>query len=336
MCVHWVGYVGGSDIVITLFPLHRMIANRSATSVLNLMHFHRCAGQGRRSGERGVSSLLQIAQQRGDRSRRVIIYKLHGLSLREYINFVHEKDFPAYALDTLLAEHVSIASALCAQIKPLKLLRDYQQAGYYPFFLQGTALYTFKLREVINQILEVDLPLVERIEPRQISKIKKLLYLLATSGPFVPNIAKLAEATDISRPRLYEYLEKLQDAKLLNLVRSQGRGYDVLTKPDKILLENGNLMFAIANDVNTGALRELYFVNQLRNAHAMHPHVLDSTVELAGSGDFMVNGRYSFEVGGKKKGFKQIAGLEHANVVADDLEIGFQNKLPLWLFGFLY
>lgn len=180
------------------------------------------------------------------------------------------------------------------------------------------------------------MPLVERIEPRQISKIKKLLYLLATSVPFVPNIVKLAEATEISRPRLYEYLEKLQAAKLLNLVRAQGRGYQVLTKPDKILLENSNLMFAIANEVDTGTLRELFFVNQLRNAHAIHPQLLDSTVELAGSGDFMVNGRYSFEVGGKRKGFRQIAGLANAYVVADDQEIGFKNKLPLWLFGFLY
>lgn len=282
------------------------------------------------------SSLLQIAQQKGDLSRRAIIYNLHGLSLREYLNFVHQKDYPAYPLDTLLKNHQHIANELCRDIKPLKEMRDYLQSGYYPFFLEGTALYKFKRREVINQILEVDLPLVSRIEPRQISKIKKLLYLLATSVPFVPNIAKLAEATDISRPRLYEYLEKLQDAKLINLVRSQGRGYEVLTKPDKILLDNSNLMFAITNDVNTGALRELFFVNQLRNAENLHPHLLDHSVELAASGDFFVNGRHTFEVGGKKKGFKQIANTPDAHVVADDLEVGFKNKLPLWMFGLLY
>lgn len=282
------------------------------------------------------SSLLQIAQQKGDLSRRAIIYNLHGLSLREYLNFVHKRDDPAYPLDLLLTDHQRIATEMCRHIKPLKELRDYLQGGYYPFFLEGAALYKFKLREVINQILEVDLPLVNRIEPRQISKIKKLLYLLATSVPFVPNMAKLAEATDISRPRLYEYLEKLQDAKLINLVRSQGRGYEVLTKPDKILLDNGNLMFAITHEVNTGALRELFFVNQLRNAQNLHPHLLDQTVELAASGDFMVNGQLTFEVGGKKKGFKQIAGVAHAYVVADDLEVGFKNKLPLWVFGLLY
>lgn len=282
------------------------------------------------------SSLLQIAKQKGDLSRRAIMYNLHGLSLREYINFVNGKEQPVYALETIISDHRQIAGDLCRQFKPLKEFRDYLRTGYYPFFLEGEALYRFKLREVINHVLEVDLPFVNRIEPRQISKIKKLLYLLATSVPFIPNIAKLAEATDISRPRLYEYLEKLQDAKLLNLVRSQGRGYEVLTRPEKILLENSNLMYAIADEVNSGALRELFFVNQLRNAHSMHPQLLESTVELAGSGDFIVNGRYTFEIGGKKKGFKQISGVAEAFVVADDSEVGFNNKIPLWLFGFLY
>lgn len=282
------------------------------------------------------SSLLQIASQKGDLSRRAIIYNLHGLSLREYINFIHKKEHPAYPLETILTDHQQIADDLCREIKILKEFRDYLQVGYYPFFLEGEPLYKFKVREVINHILEVDLPFVNRIEPRQVSKIKKLLYLLATGVPFVPNIAKLAEATDISRPRLYEYLEKLQDAKLLNLVRSQGRGYEVLTRSEKILLENSNLMYAISDEVNTGALRELFFVNQLRNAYSIHPQLLESTVELAGSGDFIVNGRYTFEVGGKKKGFKQIGGVPDAFVVADDIEAGFKSKIPLWIFGFLY
>ncbi|MBE0504557.1 MAG: AAA family ATPase, partial [Desulfuromonadales bacterium] len=165
------------------------------------------------------SSLLQITKQKADLSRRAIIFNLHGLSLREYINFTLGKEYPAYSLEELLADHPRIAGDLCKEIKPLRQFRNYLQGGYYPFFLEGESFYTFKVREVINHILEVDLPFVNRIEPRQISKIKKLLYLLATGLPFVPNIAKLAAATDISRPRLYEYLEKLQDARLLNLVR---------------------------------------------------------------------------------------------------------------------
>ena len=282
------------------------------------------------------SSLLQIARQKGDLSRRAIIYNLHGLSLREYINFAHNKEYPAYTLETILTDHQQIADDICRELKILKEFRDYLHLGYYPFFLEGEALYKFRVREVINHILEVDLPFVNRIEPRQISKIKKLLYLLATGVPFVPNIARLAEATEISRPSLYEYLEKLQDAKLLNLVRSQGRGYESMTRSEKILLENSNLMYAITDVVNTGSLRELFFVNQVRNAHTLHPEFLESTVELAGSGDFIVNGRYTFEVGSKKKGFKQISGMADAFVVADDIEAGFKNRMPLWIFGFLY
>jgi predicted AAA+ superfamily ATPase len=282
------------------------------------------------------SSLLQITKQKADLSRRAIIFNLHGLSLREYINFTLGTNFPSYSLEEILADHQRIAGDICKEIKPLRQFRNYLQGGYYPFYLEGGAFYIFKVREVINHILEVDLPFVNRIEPRQVSKIKKLLYLLATGVPFVPNIAKLAEATDISRPRLYEYLEKLQDARLLNLVRSQGRGYEILTKPEKILLENSNLMYAISDEVNTGTLRELFFVNQIRNASAIHPNLVESTVELSGRGDFIVKSKYTFEIGGKGKSFRQISGMENAFIAADDIETGFKNKLPLWVFGLMY
>jgi predicted AAA+ superfamily ATPase len=282
------------------------------------------------------SSLLQIAKQKADLSRRAIVFSLHGLSLREYINFTLNKDYPACTLEEILTDHQRIAGDICKEIKPLRQFRDYLQGGYYPFFLEGESFYRFKVREVINHILEVDLPFVNRIEPRQVSKIKKLLYLLTVGVPFVPNITKLAEATDISRPRLYEYLEKLQDARLLNLVRSQGRGYEMLTKSEKILLENSNLMYAIADEVNTGALRELFFVNQVRNAGTLHSQLIESIVEVSGRGDFIVKGQYTFEIGGRGKGFRQISGVEDAYVVADDIEVGFKNKLPLWMFGFMY
>ncbi len=282
------------------------------------------------------SSLLQITNQKADLSRRAVIFNLHGLSLREYINFTLNTEYPAHSLEEILSDHQQIAGTISKDIKPLREFRSYLQGGYYPFFLEGETFYTLKVREVINHILEVDLPFVNRIEPRQVSKIKKLLYLLSTGVPFVPNIAKLAEATEISRPRLYEYLEKLQDARLLNLVRSRGRGYAVLTKPEKILLENSNLMYAITDDVNTGTLRELFFVNQIRNAGTIHPQLLENTVELSGQGDFVVSGRYTFEIGGKGKGFRQIGGIADGFVVADDIEVGFKNKLPLWLFGFMY
>ena len=282
------------------------------------------------------SSLLQITKQKADLSRRAIIYNLHGLSLREYINFTLKTDYPAYSLEEILEKHQQMAGDICQNIKILMHFKEYLQGGYYPFFLESESYYKLKVREVINHILEVDLPFVNRIEPRQISKIKKLLYLLSISVPFIPNIAKLAAATDISRPTLYEYLERLQDAKLLNLVRSKGRGYEILTKPDKIFLENSNLMYAIADQANTGSMRELFFVNQVKNSCSIHPALVERVVELSGKVDFIVDSKYTFEIGGKNKGFQQISGLENSFVVADDIEVGFKNKIPLWLFGFLY
>ncbi|TCD47984.1 AAA family ATPase [Chlorobium sp. N1] len=282
------------------------------------------------------SSLLQISREKGDLSRRAMIFRLHGLSLREYIHFTTGKEFPPYPLETILQEHVAVAESVSREIVIRKAFREYLESGYYPFFLEGRESYPFKLREVVNHIIDVDLPSVVGIETRQLSKLKKLLYLLATSVPFTPNISKLAEATGISRPSMYEYLERLQDAGLLNLIRSRGRGYEVMTKPDKILLENANLLHAISESPNTGTQRELFFVNQLKNAFNDHQGIVSSLVELSGKGDYIVRSTYTFEVGGANKGFDQLRGVENSYVAADDLEVGFRNNIPLWLFGFLY
>jgi predicted AAA+ superfamily ATPase len=282
------------------------------------------------------SSLLKIAKQKGDLSRRAIIYHLHGMSFREYINFTRHTAFLSYSLEAVLKDHQVMAADICRDLKILRLFKQYLQSGYYPFFLEGENYYRLRLREVINHILEVDLPSISGIEIRQIAKIKKLLYMLAVTLPFAPNIVKLSEATEISRPKLYEYLEHLQDAKLLNLLRRRGRGYAILTKPDKIYLENGNLMHAIAEDMNAGTLRELFFVNQLRNAFSTHPALVDATVELTEQGDFYVKSADTFEIGGKSKTYNQINDISNSFIAADDIETGFGNKIPLWLFGFLY
>ena len=282
------------------------------------------------------SSLLKIAKQKGDLSRRAVIYHLHGMSFREYVNFIKHTAFPALTLESILKDHPVLAGDICRDLKILRLFKQYLQTGYYPFFMEGETYYRLRLREIINHILEVDLPYISGIEIRQIAKIKKLLYLLAVTPPFAPNIVKLAEATDISRPKLYEYLEHLQGAKLLNLLRQRGRGYAILTKPDKIYLDNGNLMYAVAEDVNTGTLRELFFVNQMRNAFSTHPALVDATVELTDRGDFLVKSAYTFEIGGKAKPYDQIKGIDESFIAADEIETGFGNKIPLWLFGFLY
>jgi len=282
------------------------------------------------------SSLLQIAKQKGDLSRRAIIYNLHGLSFREYLYFAHSALFDTVSLKDIIKDHRSLAVEICKDLKILRLFKDYLREGYYPFFLEGAPYYRLKVRETINHILEIDLPLINRIELRQISKIKRLLYLLSVSHPFTPNITKLSGATDISRPKLYEYLEHLQEARLLNLVRGKGRGYEILTRPEKIYLDNSNLMYAIATEVNIGSLRELFFVNQIRNAFTIHPALVDDVIELSGKGDFIVKSSYTFEIGGKNKGLKQISDVPDGYTVADDIESGFGRKIPLWLFGFMY
>ncbi|OIP91326.1 MAG: AAA family ATPase [Syntrophaceae bacterium CG2_30_49_12] len=282
------------------------------------------------------SSLLKIAKQKGDLSRRAVIYHLHGMSFREYINFTRHTAFPPFSLEDILKDHQVLATDICRDLKILRFFKQYLQSGYYPFFLEGENYYRLRLREVINHILEVDLPYISGIEIRQIAKIKKLLYMLAITLQFAPNIVKLSEATEISRPKLYEYLEHLQDAKLLNLLRRRGRGYAILTKPDKIYLENGNLMYAITEDMNAGTLRELFFVNQLRNAFSNHPALIDATVELTDRGDFYVKSVYTFEIGGKAETYDQIKDISNSFIAADDIETGFGNKIPLWLFGFLY
>ncbi len=182
-----------------------------------------------------VSSLLKIAKQDGVLSRRAIIYHLHGLSFREYLNFTRGSHYPSSTIENILKNHVCLASDVCKDLSVLKNFKEYLRYGYYPFCLEGIDFYRMRLNQVINLILEADMSYVSNIEPRQIAKIKKLVYLLAVSVPFMPNITKPSQATDISRPKLYEYLELLRETKILNLTRGKGRGYKTLSKPEKNL-----------------------------------------------------------------------------------------------------
>ena len=166
--------------------------------------------------------------------------------------------------------------------------------------------------------------------------MKRLLAFLSVNVPTQVNIQKLAASTEISRPKVYEYLERLHQARLLNLVRTAGSGYKMLAKPDKIYLENSNLSYALTEKVNTGTVREMFFVNQLHNAFSPHPSGDTRPVNSAARGDFLVNGEFTFEIGGKDKDARQVRGVERSFIAADEIEAGFGNKIPLWLFGFLY
>jgi len=274
------------------------------------------------------SSLLQLTKGRADLSRRTVIYTLPGLSLREYINLNENTHFQPFTLAEILNNHVEIARQILPQIKPIQKYNEYLKIGYYPFFLENKQNYLFKLTETINEILEADLPFVANISYSNINKLKLLLQIISESVPFKPNLEKISSQIEISKNTLKDYLFYLHEAMLIYLLKTDKKGNSLLAKPEKIYLFHPNLMFALANEnTNIGNLRECFFINQLSVSHA---------VSYSEKGDVLINNKYIFEIGGKNKTFYQIADIENSFVVADDIEIGFKNSIPLWLFGFVY
>ena len=280
------------------------------------------------------SSLLQIYKSYSDLSRRIVTYNLPNLSFREYLELTGFK-FPQVSFEELLNNHTNYAKEIAKNIKPLKYFKNYLEYGAYPFVIEGIEVYKLKLINIINHILEVDLPYVTSISHTNMEKIKKLIYLIATSVPFTPNISELSQKTEISRPVIVEYLKHLENAQLIFNMHFQVRGYQKLRKPDKIYLNNTNLIRAITLNSKIGSERETFFVNQIINYFHNTQRFYNENILLSKQGDFIVNNTI-FEIGGKNKTSKQIKGIENSYVVVDDIEIGHKNKIPLWLFGFLY
>ena len=273
------------------------------------------------------SSILDIQKGNADLSRRSVSYTLTGLSYREFMNIETKQNLPVLSFQDIIQNHEEIALGLTANFKPLQFFSNYLKYGYFPFYLEGTKNYHHKLMNVLNVILEQDMALIESIELSKIPKIRKLIYLLSTQVPYQPNITKLAEVLETDRVSLLNYLNALQKASILFLARAKGKFYTQLTKPDKIYLQNPNLLYLSQPDVNIGTLRETFFINQLSHKH---------NISLAGKGDFIVDEKYTIEVGGASKGFTQIAGIENSFLAFDEMPLGINNKIPLWMFGFLY
>jgi predicted AAA+ superfamily ATPase len=274
------------------------------------------------------SSSLQIFRGKGDLSRRAVQYDLHELSLREYLILKNRGDFEPISLKNLLSDHREIASEISARIKPVKMLREYMKIGAYPYVLENPSNYHDRLQETVYTVLETDLPAMLNMDYSSILKLKKLLYLIATSVPFKPNIAELSRKTGIARDTLLRYLHYLEEAQLIWNLKSSKKGMSFLSKPEKIYLHNPNLMVAFGGaSAEIGSVRETFFINQVSRIGTVHDHH---------QADFTVNGFHVFEVGGEMKSKKQIKDLENAFIVSDDMEIGFKNRIPLWMFGFLY
>lgn len=274
------------------------------------------------------SSLLEILNGRADLSRRTLVYELTGLSFREYLSLIKAHDFPIFTLEEILKNNEQISAEIASKIKPFEFFDDYLSFGYYPYFLEGKDDYFNRLNETVNMILEVELPMLRGLEIAYIPRIKKLLAVIGESAPFIPNITQLAAKIGISRQTLLIYLKYLEDAKLINQLYKKSRGLSVLEKPEKILMENTNLIELFnGENANTGSRRETFVLNQL-----LHSHKVDFSEES----DFFVDSKYTFKVGGKNKKRKQIQEIPDSYIIADDIEFGTDRRIPIWLLGFMY
>lgn len=274
------------------------------------------------------SSIIQLIEGSGDLSRRAMLYDLPGLSFREYIEFSTKTELAAYSLTEILENHQTIANELLAKFKPFEHFNNYLRKGYYPFFIETPKTYHFRVENAINQTLESDLPLVKNMSADSIINLKKILYVIAQSVPFKPNIQKISERTGINRNSLIIYLRYLEEAKIIKQLYASNIGISALQKPQKIYFENPNLIYSLSALFNQiGTVRETFVLNQLSNNYLTN---------YPKAGDFIVENRYTFEVGGKNKTQKQIANIENSYILSDQIEVGVGNKIPLWLFGFLY
>lgn len=274
------------------------------------------------------SSLLEILNSRADLSRRVVIYHMQGLSFREYIMLEKGIYFAPLTLESILKDHLLLAGLINAKIKVFPHFEKYLKQGYYPFYREELDLYEHRVEEVINMMLEIELPLLRGMDIGLVPKIKQLLVIISESVPFVPNIVNLSQKIEIHRTTLMSYLFYLQELGLTYHLLKEARGSVRLQKPAKIYLDNTNLMYVLSSfSANRGNVRETFFANQVGYKHKISFH--EKT-------DFLVDNTYVFEIGGKDKSKKQITGIENAYIVSDEIEYGYQNKIPIWLFGFLY
>jgi predicted AAA+ superfamily ATPase len=272
------------------------------------------------------SSILEVAKGQGDLSRRAIVHQLQGLTFREYLQFEKKLKLSTIDLETILEHHHEISADLSEQISLKKDFNNYLKNGYFPFYKENKSVYFQKLSETINLVIDIDIAPFEELNYNTVRTMKKLLYVISQSVPFVPNITKLSERLEAPRNTILRLLDLLHQAKIIKLLHAENEKMSYLKKPEKIFLENTNFMYLFAEGkANIGSVRETFFFNQLGQNHR---------VTASKWGDFMVDEKYTFEVGGSNKNYKQIKGVPNS-YLAIDIENGTGNKIPLWLFGML-
>lgn len=267
------------------------------------------------------SSVLDILKGSSDLSRRAIIYKLQGLSFREYLKFFHNYEISVFSLEQIINNEAKLAGIE----HPLPLYNDYLRRGYYPFGVENE--FNIRLGQIIVQTLESDIPQYANLNIGTSRKLKQLLSIIAESVPFKPNFSKIADMIKVSRNSLDDYFSYMEKAGLIGQLRNETSGIRGLGKVDKVYLDNANIIFNLVGEQsNVGNIRETFFFSQMR---------VKNDVISSKKADFVI-GDYTFEVGGKNKQQEQIQKDGKSYVVKDDIEHGYLNVIPLWAFGLNY
>jgi predicted AAA+ superfamily ATPase len=273
------------------------------------------------------SSLLIMDNAKVDLSRRQTIYTLYGMSFREFLAYEDALHIDAIGIESILREHVKYAMQITKDVRIAPLFESYLGHGYYPFYRESIEDFPIRLRETVSVVIETDLPAAENVSFETIQKVKRLLMLISERVPFEPNMSELWKQLATNNELGLRMLYALDKAQILGLLTSKPKNYKYLSKPDKIFLGNPNLMHALCPRVDKGNERETFFYSML--------HVGNET-KYPKQGDFYVNDNYLFEIGGRRKSFEQIKDVPDSFLAVDDTEVGHGNRIPLWLFGFLY
>lgn len=273
------------------------------------------------------SSILKIDQSQADLSRRCLFFTMQGLSFREYLDFNKIAKFEPMPLERILNNHVAEAMEVTRQVHVMQFFEEYLRHGYYPFYKELAEGYEMALRQMVANVIEQDIPQAESLEQSTINRIKRLVALIARVTPFTVNVSRIANSLECDRQTVHKLLRTLQRASLINMLYKGRNNMQQMVKPEKIYLENTNLMYALASEINIGNIRETFFANQLFSGHEL---------TFGDKGDFLVDNEHTIEVGGHRKSFEQIKDVANSYLAVDDIEIGNGNRIPLWLFGFLY
>jgi predicted AAA+ superfamily ATPase len=274
------------------------------------------------------SSATSLLNAKSDLSRRVTLYNLYGFSFREFLELKYSLKLKSFKIDEIFQNHIDLSKEILRdKIDILGAFYEYIEIGYYPFYFDKQTSYYQNLLNTINLTIDLDLTSLGLIEQKYTYKLKKLLEVVCESSPFEVNYTKIASSAEISRVKLYDYISFLADGQMLLLIDEPLRGVKKINRPAKIYLNNTNLLHAYCQNSKKGTIRETFFANQVSQ---------NSQLAISKQGDFTIDNNFRVEIGGKNKSFKQIKDIPNSFVVADDIEVGFGAKIPLWLFGFLY